>query len=157
MTGKFDRTSWTIDTGASRHVTCSDSWLFDIYDINCPVGLPNRKFVIATKEGSVYLSNKIFLKRVLFAPELSCNLISVSQLIDDLNCTVQFTNTTCVIQDPSKELIGTSVRRDGLFYFDGDKTVQQILVKCSFFTIGFMAQANGSSVKKSSEASFPCL
>ena len=92
------------------------------------MGLPNRKFVIATKEGSVYLSNKIFLKRVLFAPELSCNLISVSQLIDDLNCIVQFTNTTCVIQDPSRELIGTSIRRDGLFYFDVDKTIQQTSV-----------------------------
>ena len=74
------------------------------------------------------MSNKIFLKRVLFAPELSCNLISVSQLIDDLNCIVQFTNTTCVIQDPSRELIGTSIRRDGLFYFDVDKTIQQTSV-----------------------------
>ena len=119
MTGEFDFNLWIIDTGASRHVTCTASWLFNVHNTNCPVGLLNGKSVIATKEGSVHLTNNLILKNVLFVPELCCNLILVSQLIDDLHCTVQFTSHSCVIQDQSKELIGTSVRRDGLFYFAG--------------------------------------
>ena len=32
MTGEFDFNSWIIDTGASRHVTCSSSWLFNVHN-----------------------------------------------------------------------------------------------------------------------------
>ena len=128
LTGEFDCNLWIIDTGASRHVTCIDSWLFDIHNVSCPVGLPNGKSVTATKEGSIYFSKNLILKHVLFVPELCCNLISVSQLIDDLQCTVQFTSSTCVIQDQSREMIGTSIRKDGLFYFDGGNYAQQISV-----------------------------
>ena len=128
LTGKFDYNNWIIDTGASRHVTCLDLWLDDVEIVSCPVGLPNGKFVTATKQGSVYLSSKITLKNVLFVPDLYCNLMSVTQLIDDLQCNVQFTSTTCAIQDQSSELIGTSVRRDGLFYYDAAKSVQPVFV-----------------------------
>ena len=61
LTGEFDFNSWIIDTGASRHVTCHESWLFDVHNASCPVGLPNGKSVIATKEGSVYLSHNLIL------------------------------------------------------------------------------------------------
>lgn len=135
MTGEFDFNSWIIDSGASRHVTCNASWLFDVHDANCPVGLPNGKSIIAMKEGSVSLSHNLILKHVLFVPALCCNLISVSQIIDDLHYTVQFTSTNCVIQDPSRALIGTSVRRDGLFYFDGDISVPHISVNAVSSTL----------------------
>ena len=70
LTCEFDCHMWIIDTGASRHVTCIDSWLHDVQQVSCPVGLPNGKTMTATKEGSVYLSSKIILKNILFAPEL---------------------------------------------------------------------------------------
>lgn len=116
-------------------MTCTDSWLFNVQNANCPVGLPNGKSVNATKEGSIYLSNNLNLKHVLFVPELRCNLISISQLIDDIHCTVQFTSTSCVIQDQSRALIGTSVRRDGLFYFDAENSVSQIAVNAVSSTL----------------------
>ena len=78
MTGEFDFNSWIFDTGASRHLTCTASWLFNVHNTNCPVGLPNGKSIIATKEGSVHLANNLILKHVLFVSELCCNLISVS-------------------------------------------------------------------------------
>ncbi|XP_021734823.1 uncharacterized protein LOC110701484 [Chenopodium quinoa] len=110
LNGEFDNTLWIVDTGGSRHVTCDDIWLFDTSHIShCPVGLPNGKTVNATKEGSVRLSSKIVLKHVLFVLDLRCNLISVSQLIDDAHCTVQFNSNMCALQDQSRELIGTSV------------------------------------------------
>lgn len=98
--GKFDNRQWIVDTGASRHVTCDDTWLFDTQHVSyCPVGLPNGKTVMATKEGSVRLSNNITLKNVLFVPELSCNLISVSQMIDDMQCTLTL---ICVLYRTSR-------------------------------------------------------
>ena len=71
MSGKFDNTSWIIDTGATHHVTRENSWLFDIKNIHCPMGLPNGDTVIASMEGSVYLSDMITLHHVLYVPNLS--------------------------------------------------------------------------------------
>ncbi|XP_057520839.1 uncharacterized protein LOC130801095 [Amaranthus tricolor] len=108
LTGEFDCNSWIIDTGASRHVTCNDSWLFDVHNVTFLVGLPNGKFVVATKEGSVYLSDNLTLKH-----------------------------------DQLREPIGTSIRRDGLFYFEGVNPAQQILVNAVSSTLDFMAQKDG--------------
>ena len=123
---KFDSTSWIIDTGATHHVTGNISWLFDTDSFNCPVGLPNGDIVNASLIGSVRLSDKLTLTGVLFVPNLRCNLLSISQLNDNLNCTVQFTQHICVIQDPTKELIGTGTRRDGLYYFSNTELVPQV-------------------------------
>ncbi|XP_057550589.1 uncharacterized protein LOC130828642 [Amaranthus tricolor] len=95
LNGKFDSSSWIIDTGATHHVTGNKSWLFHVHFITCPVDLPNGETVCATLEGSVRLSDTITLIHVLYVPNLCCNLLS----------------------DQAKELIGMGVRRDGLFYF----------------------------------------
>ena len=55
---------------------------------------------------------------MLYAPSLNCNLISVSQLIDESNCIFQFTSDLCIIQDrTSKMVIGVDERMDGLYFF----------------------------------------
>lgn len=69
------------------------------------------------KRGSVKLS-ELKLENVLFVPSLKCNLISVSQLIDQVDCIVQFTKKLCVMQGRTlRMLIGAGERRDGLYYF----------------------------------------
>ena len=88
MNGKFDNSSWIIDTGATHHVTGNKHWLFDVNSISCPVGLPNGETVSATMEGSVRLSDTITLIYVLYVPNLSYNLLSVSQLNDNLQTIV---------------------------------------------------------------------
>ena len=57
------------------------------------MGLPNGERVIATKEGTVILDGGLRLENVLYVPKLNCNLISVSQMIDEKYCVVQFTDT----------------------------------------------------------------
>ena len=53
-------------------------------------------------------------------PNLCCNLISVSQLIDAHKCIVSFTNTLCTIQDClSGNLIGNGESKGGLYFFSG--------------------------------------
>ena len=79
--------------------------------------------MVATLVGSVRLSDKITLIGVLYVPNLSCNLLSVSQLNDDLQTIVQFDSHICAIQDQTKELIGTGIKRDGLYYFSKPKFV----------------------------------
>ncbi|KAJ4718835.1 Retrovirus-related Pol polyprotein from transposon TNT 1-94 [Melia azedarach] len=129
LNGKFDDKIWIIDTRATHHVTGYATWLFDTQEIlDCPVGLPNGETIVATQEGSVRLSDKITLKHVLYVPKLSCNLISVSQLNDDIQCIVQFNSYMCAIQDQTRKLIGTGVRRDGLYYFGEANSVQHVSV-----------------------------
>ncbi|KAL4561341.1 hypothetical protein LXL04_033506 [Taraxacum kok-saghyz] len=118
LNGKFQKRLWIIDSGVTHHVTGDATWLTNTRKIpGCLVGLPNNKKVVATHEGSVQLSDKITLKRVLLVPQLNCNLILVSQLNDDMKCVAHFDSYMCAIQDRSRRLIGTGVRRDGLYYF----------------------------------------
>ncbi|XP_074356025.1 uncharacterized protein LOC141695697 [Apium graveolens] len=119
LNGELTSNIWIIDTGASRHVTGKLNCLINIYEVPVvPVGLPDGQTVVANKKGSVRLSENIYLRHVLYVPELNCNLISISQLSDDLNYFVQFSSNICAIQDLHlRRLIGAGERRDGLYYF----------------------------------------
>ncbi|XP_010681262.2 uncharacterized protein LOC104896244 [Beta vulgaris subsp. vulgaris] len=105
------------------------SILFDLTCISyCPVGLPNGAVVTAKQEGSVHLSDSLTLTHVLYAPHLHCNLLSVSQLTATMDCIVQFNSNVCVIHDPSRNLIGTAVRRNGLYYFGVGNSVHHVSI-----------------------------
>lgn len=96
---------------------------------NCPVGLPDGKDAFATREGSVILDGGLRLDNVLFVPQLTCNLISVTQLTNDSNCIVQFSNALCVIQDrTTRMLIGAGEQTDGLYFFRGVPKVHALTV-----------------------------
>ncbi|XP_019081951.1 uncharacterized protein LOC109124309 [Vitis vinifera] len=129
LNGKFDTKSWIIDTGATHHVTGDLSWLFDTIALfECPVGLPNGESVVATQSGSVRLSNTITLKNVLYVPKLNCNLLS----------------------DHTRELIGTGVRRDGLYYFGGAEgdSVQHVSVHNAVSTLELWHKRMGHPSEK---------
>ncbi|XP_073280573.1 uncharacterized protein [Primulina huaijiensis] len=119
MTGNHINNPWIIDTGASNHMTGSLKNMSELRGVSgCPVGLPDGQYAAATKEGSVKLDENLELKNVLYVPRLNCNLISVSQLIDESDCIAQFTKNMCVFQDrTSRMLIGAGKRRDGLYHF----------------------------------------
>ena len=125
MNGK-DNLIWIIDSGASQHMTGTLECLTNLKEIMaCPIGLPNGEQVMALKEGSVCLGKHIKLDNVLYVPNLNCNLISVSQLLDGSNCTVQFTNKICVIQDrTSRMVIGAGEQCKGLYYLKSAVSVQ---------------------------------
>lgn len=122
-----DDRSWLLDTGASNHVTGNLALLSHVTNISpCPIGLPDGRQSSSTKQGQVQLSRHLVLNNVLYEPGLNCNLISVTHLIDDMHCVLQFTKQLCVIQDPStRTLIGAGERRDDLYYF---RTVPDVRV-----------------------------
>lgn len=96
MIGK--RSEWIIDTRASNHMTRNIAELYELKDMQgCPVGLPDGKQATATKRGTVFLHGGLTLNNVFYVPKLHCSLISVSQLIDDTKCIVQFTHSLCVM------------------------------------------------------------
>ncbi|XP_074304320.1 uncharacterized protein LOC141639035 [Silene latifolia] len=115
---------WIIDTGASNHVTGTLSFLENQTCIpGRAVGLPNGQQVVSTTMGSVFINDSLTLHCVLFVPNLTCNLISVSQLILDDKLSFTFAKNSCLIQDPSsRKTIGAGELRDGLFWIDaGDR------------------------------------
>ncbi|KAJ0009953.1 hypothetical protein Pint_34664 [Pistacia integerrima] len=92
--------SWIIDSGVSHHMIGTFSCLSEVRDIvPCSVGLPNGEETMALKEGTVFLREALILRHVLFVPNLKCNLISVSKLLDDSDLVMQITNKICAIQD----------------------------------------------------------
>ncbi|KAH7667093.1 hypothetical protein IHE45_12G037600 [Dioscorea alata] len=113
LNGKCSSMEWIIDTGASHHMTGRLDCLSHIQDIlECPVRLPNGKKTASTKEGIVMLSDELKLANVPYVPSLQCNLISVSQLVDESNCVVHFTNKFCAIHGrTSRMLIGVGELR----------------------------------------------
>ena len=126
MTGKTENNSWIIDTGASSHMTGSLANLEDVRKISaCPVGLPNGGHVFATDIGSIKLNKNLVLSDVLYVPGLACNLISVSQVVDDNDCIAVFSKHGCALQDlTSKTLIGMGERKDGLYYLQRQQRIK---------------------------------
>ena len=124
LTGKCFSIQWILDTGASHHMTGRLDCLSHVEDMmECPVGLPNGEQTAATKEGKVELNDELKLANVLYVPSLQCNLVSISQLIDEIDCIVYFTKKFCAIQDRStRTVIGVGERREGLYYLQGRTT-----------------------------------
>ena len=57
-------------------------------------------------------------------PNLKCNLISVSQLLNNSNLVIQLTNKICSMQDLNlRNLIGVGEQREGLYFLKGVTSV----------------------------------
>ncbi|CAA7028849.1 unnamed protein product [Microthlaspi erraticum] len=119
LTGKISVSSWIIDTGASNHMTGSVHALDTVCDMSpVPIKLPDGRFTISTKKGTVQLGSELSLQNVYFVEGLKCHLISVSQLTRDQTCVFQITDKLCIIQDRiMKTLIGAGEERSGLYFF----------------------------------------
>lgn len=131
LQGKAD-VHWIIDTGANNHVTSELLLLRNIKTIaNNPILLPDGQIVNANQMGSLTLEGGLFIDNVLYVPQINCNLISVTQLCDESNCYVQFTDKMCVIQDHlTRTVIGVGERQDGLYFFRGVPGVRVMAVDC---------------------------
>ena len=63
------------------------------------IQMANGECVPVAQAGAVNISPSLHLKNYLLIPSLSHNLLSVSQLTKDLNCTVLLTSENCIVQD----------------------------------------------------------
>ena len=110
--------SWIVDSGASDHMT-NDATVF--YEYNPYQG----DFTIRIADGSlskvkgiasVRISKNLILKSVLLVPSLDFNLLSVSKLTQELNCSANFASKHVEFQDlDSGKMIGSAEMQFGLY------------------------------------------
>ncbi|KAF3771845.1 Retrovirus-related Pol polyprotein from transposon TNT 1-94 [Nymphaea thermarum] len=107
--------TWIIDSGASRHICADENMLQNLKSCNVPVTLPNGKIIPVHQAGK--LSLPLFeANDVLCIPSFKVNLLSVSELTKNLNCSITFLPDHCIIQDlESKMTIGQGEVKGGLY------------------------------------------
>ena len=110
--------SWILDSGATDHVCNSPSWFTSHYPIKpIQVRLPNDHYVLANIAGTVSFPNTLTLTNVLYVPNFSFNLISISQLTSDQRYSLTFSSNGCQIQDMRcMRMIGSVSLVGGLYY-----------------------------------------
>ncbi|GAU31820.1 hypothetical protein TSUD_58210 [Trifolium subterraneum] len=108
---------WLLDFGANDHVCSSYHHFSSFYPIKpVHIKLPNGHSVIVQYAGNIQFSESLYLTDVLYSPEFHLNLISVSKLCKNLNCSIQFFDHKCLLQDMiTKKMIGLGDQVDGLY------------------------------------------
>ena len=75
-------------------------------------------------KGTISLTKFFSLELVLHVPNLSCNILSISKLMRDLNCVAKFSSTSVVFQDLALgRTIGSACECEGLYHFDDHEVV----------------------------------
>ena len=96
---------WYVDSGATRHMTFQKNLLLDFVEFNklSRIYLGDDRVISATGEGKVKIpcidgANKIVLtlEKVLFVPELTKNLLSVSSIAKN-GGVVKFDEQRCIV------------------------------------------------------------
>ena len=118
------RTTWIVDSGATCHVCNERSSFVDLYDLEKPldVTLGDGHTLKATARGTVVLTMKIGqltrrckLHDVLFVPNLSYNLISVSKAVEK-GISVSFNERGCILKDNKQRLITVAEKVGSLYH-----------------------------------------
>ena len=114
--GSYDK--WIVDSGASDHMTSFTIKFMNYKPCKESIGIvvANGSMCKAAGRGDMK-SSGLKLNSVLYVPNLKCNLLSVSKITNDLNCSVTFFPSCCKIQDlTSGRTIGNAEEKNGLYY-----------------------------------------
>ncbi|GJU96098.1 retrovirus-related pol polyprotein from transposon TNT 1-94 [Tanacetum coccineum] len=113
-------TKWVIDSGASDHMT-GNSHIFNNFDTHASsshVTIANGYIAQVLGSDTVKLSPFISLSSVLSLLKFSFNLLSVSRITSNLQCSVKFYHEYCVFKDlKTKKIIGRGRKCNGLYVF----------------------------------------
>ena len=114
---------WVLDSGASKHVA-GKLGVFESYTKHPPTHKGTIQTADGTKQpvvgiGTVKCTSSISLSSVLHVPAFPVNLVSLSALIDEIDCSVTLDKFGCLIQErQTRQMVGTGIRRRGLWYVD---------------------------------------
>ena len=105
-----------IDSGAIDHITSSPTLLVNSSKNTRlpPVAMPSGEQALITSIGNLPLNSNITLKNVLGMPSFKVDLMFVSRVTRDLNCSITLFPHWCIFQDLMT--IGLGEQRDGLYY-----------------------------------------
>lgn len=113
MDGPSD-SNWYLDSGATHHLTndVSNMHISEAFTSTSKLFVGNGASLCITHVGHVVFKLKnlitsptIKLNNILLVPQITKNLISISQLTKDNNVVVEFTNKFCFVKDKVKNLI----------------------------------------------------
>src|SRR3990167_6577683 len=110
--------NWVVDSGASFHIISNMDLIHEFEEYHEEILVANGSTMIAVGKGTVNLEiggKFLMLKECLFIPEVSRNIISVSQLNND-NYQVYFSKNYCSIEKNGEKLNLTG--DNGIFVFD---------------------------------------
>ena len=122
------KSEWVLDSGASQHVA-GDFTEFTTYTPHT-----NSKTIYTadgtaqpiTGVGTVTCTQSIKLSSVLHVPAFPVNLVSLSALVDQIDCRLIVDRFVFLIQERlTGRSLGTGVRRKGLWYMDRSLTEQE--------------------------------
>ena len=113
-------TGWILDSGATDHMTYDRTLFQSMKDSHTKcVATANSTTAAIVGTGTVSLTPSLPLHNCLLVPSLSHHLLSVPQVIEQLDCIVVMYPSFCLLQDiQTKEIIGRGTKRDGLYYVD---------------------------------------
>lgn len=110
---------WIVDSGASDHMTCSLKLLHNFRPAPSylTIKLPTGNTVNITYIGDMVLKCGITLINVLFVPQFTHNLLSVTKLGKNNDCEVTFKEEKCIVMDTkSKAVMGVGFLKNSLYY-----------------------------------------
>lgn len=116
-----DKDAWYIDSGASGHMSNNVKYFESMNDFNDHINTAGEEKIAVKGSGLVNLdlnvngkSNAIDVKNVLFVPDLSTNLLSVSEMTSKGNKVI-FEGSSCNVFNPKGQLIAKAEIDGGLY------------------------------------------
>lgn len=128
LSGKYDSNDWFIDSGATRHMTMHRNWIRGTkkYGVE-PIRAANNEIMRVECSGTVDFSANVDGERieiefqdVLCVPELTTNLLSVSE-ITKKGKSVIFSPSGCVVADSEGNVLVKASLINGLYRIDGSE------------------------------------
>lgn len=116
LSGQFNNQDWYIDSGASAHLTVHKEWLENISSSVRMENIvtANNEILPVTCMGEIRITtatdndnHSVIIKNAMCVPNLTTNLLSVSQLIENGN-EVTFVKNGCKIFNSEKTLVAVA-------------------------------------------------
>lgn len=110
---------WVVDSGASSHICFNKALFANMRKVhNISVILPTKQRYMVEYVGDVWLTSDVLINEVLYMPQFSYNLLSISSLLKDKKYSINFTENSCSIQDKYlSRMIGRIEIHGGLYLF----------------------------------------
>ncbi|CAM8930983.1 unnamed protein product [Rhodiola kirilowii] len=128
-TTKISTDTWILDSGATDHITSHMHLLHDVKTLTVPyeVLMPNGSTANVTHIGSCYINQQLTIHEVLLVPDFKFNLISIGKLVTTSQCTAQFIDNQCYVQDQvTHNVLVTGDLIDGLYQIRCSPTITSL-------------------------------
>lgn len=136
LSGTFSESDWYIDSGASVHLTARQDWIKNVIPAKVPeIVVANHTRVPAKCSGEVMITTIVGNRKydipvndVLCVPDLTTNLLSVSQLIKNGN-SLSFEDNCCTVFNKQKEIVAIADLVNGMYKLNIFKSEKCLLAQ----------------------------